>query len=261
MTVSSSTELQHPVPWCCDDHPCVVYRTPIGLLWEPTGPPWWLGGATKEPISEPALAQQLAVFQFVPPVSRPDLFFCPFLINRSRRLAELILSIFAACWLAAVAIYAMSAGMQITRRSHCTTPRRAPPPTAAAATPGLHGGPSFANMDWTGWLGSIMGMSSEPVAISGVSVPFPDPTVGKESRVGVPFTVLLCDIIQFDPSLFAGLDCISNAARTCNLTLGVGDGKVDTSTGDVASFQGIQLRNPVQPVSATQWQSFTTTRR
>lgn len=44
--------------------------------------------------------------------------------------------------------------------------------------------------------------------------------------MGVPFTFLLRDIIQFDPSLSAGLGRTPNAARTCDLILGVGDGIV-----------------------------------
>ena len=88
-------------------------------------------------------------------------------------------------------------------------------------------------------------MSSERVAISEISMSFLDPTFGKESRVGVPFTFLLRDIIQFDPSLSAGLDHISNAPQTCDLSLGVGNGKVDTSARDVAPFQGIQYSHSV----------------
>jgi hypothetical protein len=57
-------------------------------------------------------------------------------------------------------------------------------------------GVSFANVGWTGWLGSITGMSSERVAISEIGVSFPDASFGNESRVGNPFTFLLRDIIQ-----------------------------------------------------------------
>ena len=101
-------------------------------------------------------------------------------------------------------------------------------PVVEPPTEGGEEGVSFANVGWTGWLGSITGMSSERVAISEIGVSFPDASFGNESRVGNPFTFLLRDIIQFDTSLTAGLDRITKAARTCDLILGVGDGKVDT---------------------------------
>ena len=48
---------------------------------------------------------------------------------------------------------------------------------------------SFANIGWTGWIGSIQGYSSKKLAISEIGVSFPDDTFGKESRFGNPFTV------------------------------------------------------------------------
>jgi len=47
----------------------------------------------------------------------------------------------------------------------------------------------FANIGWTGWVGSIQGYSSTRMAISEIGVSFPDDTFGKESRFGTPFTV------------------------------------------------------------------------
>jgi hypothetical protein len=53
-----------------------------------------------------------------------------------------------------------------------------------------HGnGHAFANIGWTGWIGSITGMSSVQVAISEIGVSFPDDSFGHESRFGIPFTV------------------------------------------------------------------------
>ena len=76
-------------------------------------------------------------------------------------------------------------------------------PVVEPPTEGGEEGVSFANVGWTGWLGSITGMSSERVAISEIGVSFPDASFGNESRVGNPFTFLLRDIIQFDTSLTA----------------------------------------------------------
>ena len=47
----------------------------------------------------------------------------------------------------------------------------------------------FANIGWTGWIGSITGYSSTRMAISEIGVYFFDETFGKESRFGTPFTV------------------------------------------------------------------------
>ena len=88
-------------------------------------------------------------------------------------------------------------------------------------------GHSFANVGWTGWLGSITGMSSANMAISEIGVSFPDATFGKESRFGIPFTFILRDILQFDSSLQDAISRISSSNRTCDLILGVGDAKVE----------------------------------
>jgi hypothetical protein len=48
----------------------------------------------------------------------------------------------------------------------------------------------FANIGWSGWIGSIQGYSSTQMAISEIGVSYPDDTFGKESRFGTPFTVL-----------------------------------------------------------------------
>ena len=96
---------------------------------------------------------------------------------------------------------------------------------------------SFVNVGWTGWVGSITGMSSSGTAISEIGVSFPDATFGKESRFGVPFTFLLRDLLQFETTLSGGIEHIKDAHRTCDLILGFGDGKV--SDGE-APFRGIQ---------------------
>ena len=139
-------------------------------------------------------------------------------------------------------------------------------------------GYAFANIGWTGWIGSItgtyvwamlhdhnmsgthwlmlnsfssQGFSSLSLAISEIGVSFPDETFGKESRFGIPFTVrlhvhmcvymmcdwfsyvhlwndqyILRDILQFDDNLDKAMIRLNNAHRTCDLILGVGDGKV-----------------------------------
>src|SRR5690349_4659459 len=64
------------------------------------------------------------------------------------------------------------------------------------------------------------------MAISEIGVTYPDDTFGHESRVGVAFTFLLRDILQFDLTLDDSINRITSAIRTCSLILGVGDGKL-----------------------------------
>ena len=105
-------------------------------------------------------------------------------------------------------------------------------------------GHSFANVGWTGWIGSISGISSKQMAISEIGVSFPDKSFGKESREGVPFTFLLRDILQFDNTLDDSINHIKNAHRTCDLILGVGDGKPQQNKSS-APFRGIQYSHSV----------------
>jgi isopenicillin-N N-acyltransferase like protein len=60
-----------------------------------------------------------------------------------------------------------------------------------------------------------------------IGVSYPDSTFGNMSREGTPFTYLLRDILQFDATLNDSIHRITTANRTCDLILGVGDGKAD----------------------------------
>ncbi|KAL3855217.1 hypothetical protein ACJMK2_014437 [Sinanodonta woodiana] len=92
-------------------------------------------------------------------------------------------------------------------------------------------GHAFANIGWTGWFGSITGYSSQRLAISEIGVSYPDDTFGRESRFGIPFTFILRDILQFDNTLYDAEKRMSTAHRTCDLILGVGDGKMQAFRG------------------------------
>jgi len=98
-------------------------------------------------------------------------------------------------------------------------------------------GHPFANVGYSGFIGSFSGMSSVPMGTSEIGVSYPDDSFGKESREGIPFTYLLRDFLQFDEHLQDALDRVTNANRTCDLILGVGDG---TLGHDVAGFRGIE---------------------
>lgn len=91
-------------------------------------------------------------------------------------------------------------------------------------------GHAFANVGFIGWIGALTGQSSTSMAISEIGVSYPDKSFGKESRIGVPFTFLLRNILQFDDTLNASITRIKTAHRTCDLILGVGDGKPEAET-------------------------------
>jgi len=74
-------------------------------------------------------------------------------------------------------------------------------------------------------------------------VSYPDKSFGKESRIGVPFTFLLRNILQFDDTLNASITRIKTAHRTCDLILGVGDGKPEAET--VRGFEVRELATPL----------------
>lgn len=111
-------------------------------------------------------------------------------------------------------------------------------------------GNTFANIGWTGWIGSITGMSQKKLAVSEIGVSFPDDTFGKESRFGIPFTFILRDVLQFDNTLDDSINRMTSAKRTCNLILGVGDGKLGTFrsvqySASVANFMDDENLKPV----------------
>jgi hypothetical protein len=84
---------------------------------------------------------------------------------------------------------------------------------------------AFANVGFIGWMGSLTGYSQAKIGISEIGIAFPDATFGNESSEGVPFTFLLRSILEFDTSVEAATRRIKEANRTCDLVLGVGDGK------------------------------------
>jgi len=83
-------------------------------------------------------------------------------------------------------------------------------------------GHAFANVGWAGWIASITGMSSAQMAMSEKVT---DHDFGTTSRLGIPFNFLIRDILQWDADLDAAISRMANAARTCAIWLGCGDGK------------------------------------
>jgi len=97
--------------------------------------------------------------------------------------------------------------------------------------PDSDNGHAFMNIGMGGFIGGLTGVSSSQLGISEIGVAYPDSTFGSESRIGVPFIFLLRDILQFDNTLQDALKRIVNTRRTCDLILGVGDGKSSTFRG------------------------------
>jgi isopenicillin-N N-acyltransferase-like protein len=102
-------------------------------------------------------------------------------------------------------------------------------------------GHAFANVGFTGFIGGLTGVSQAQLGISEIGVAYPDSSFGEESRIGVPFIFLLRDILQFDYTLDDALNRMINTRRTCDLLLGVGDGKLN-------QFRGVQYSYSVMNV-------------
>ena len=100
-------------------------------------------------------------------------------------------------------------------------------------TPGSH---SFAIVGLLGFIGAFTGQSSAQLGVSEIGVSFPDTEhFGHESYAGTPFVYLLRDFLEFDSSVWESVKRIQNANRTCNLILGVGDGKTGAARGFASS--------------------------
>ena len=110
-------------------------------------------------------------------------------------------------------------------------------------TPGAGDGHAFANLAFTGYTASITGFSAAKLGISEIGVSYPDASFGSESYLarGYPFGFLIRDVLQFDASLDEATQRITNAKRTCDLILGVGD-------GDANDFSGFQYSSHVATV-------------
>jgi hypothetical protein len=116
-------------------------------------------------------------------------------------------------------------------------------PTVTVYHPEEGNGQPFINIGWAGWIGGLTGMSSAKMGISEIGVYFPTGDFGNMSRHGYPFTFMLRDILQFDPTLEAALNRVGHANRTCDLLFGVGDGKSATFNGMAVSASVFNVYN------------------
>jgi len=126
-------------------------------------------------------------------------------------------------------------------------------PAVIVYHPNSDNGHPFANVGWTGWIGSITGMSSVQTAISEIGVYFADESWGSESREGYPFTYILRDLLQYDLTVDDASNRLANADRTCDLLFGFGDGKAPEFRGYQYSYSVLNIYNDMnlQPLNAT----------
>ena len=100
----------------------------------------------------------------------------------------------------------------------------------------------FATLGFTGFIGSITGISESRVSISEIGVALNDETWGQESRFGYPFIFVLRDILMFDNDVLEATKRLKNTHRTCDLLLGVGHWNASMVNDDVNTtyFSGYQ---------------------
>ena len=113
-------------------------------------------------------------------------------------------------------------------------------------------GNAWANLGFTGWMAAITGFSEQQIGMSEIGVSFPDESFGAETYLakGYPFAFLIRDVIQFDSTLSAATKRITEATRTCDLLLGVGDGK----SNDFAGYQySPKVANVFKPENPAVW--------
>jgi hypothetical protein len=104
-------------------------------------------------------------------------------------------------------------------------------------TPGAH---PFTNEGLVAFIGAFTGQSSAQMGVSEIGVSYPDSTYfGSETFAGIPFVYLLRDMLEFDNTVFESVARMQAANRTCDLILGVGDGKAGTARG--VAYSGSSL--------------------
>jgi len=100
-------------------------------------------------------------------------------------------------------------------------------------------GHAWGQVGWPGNIGVLTGFSDQQLAISEIGVAFPDLSFGQgmvpdtppEKAHGEPWMYILRDVLQYEDSLTGAQNRISNANRTCNLIIGVGDGEMGKANG------------------------------
>jgi len=97
---------------------------------------------------------------------------------------------------------------------------------------------AFASVGFPGSIGVLTGQSEAQIGISEIGVSYPDDSFGQgtdntppEKVHGIPWMYLLRDVLQQASDGNEGISMIQNANRTCNLIIGVGNGKASEVHG------------------------------
>lgn len=121
---------------------------------------------------------------------------------------------------------------------------------------------AFANVGWPGAIGSLTGMNEKQMSVNEIGVSFPDdsfeqgtPDTPPEKLIGKPWMLVVRNILQHTNTLADAVQSVIDAERTCNLILGVGDGKKETQMVNGIQYSG-RVANPYNdlnqmPVNAT----------
>ena len=114
-------------------------------------------------------------------------------------------------------------------------------------------GTDFALVGMVGFIGGLTGISRNQLGISEIGVSYPDASFGSESRIGIPFIFLLRDILQFDYTVDDASSRMAMARRTCDLILGVGDGKLSRFNGYEYSYSTLRIYDDLnlEPFNST----------
>jgi len=114
-------------------------------------------------------------------------------------------------------------------------------------------GNTFALVGMTGFIGGLTGVSDKQLAISEIGVSYPDSTFGDQSRIGYPFIFLLRDILQWDLTVDDSTTRMAHAKRTCDLILGVGDGKLGEFRGYQYSSSVLNIFDDLNAMPIADW--------
>jgi hypothetical protein len=93
---------------------------------------------------------------------------------------------------------------------------------------------TFASVGWPASIGVLTGMNNKKMGINEIGVSFPDDSFGQgtpdtppEKVKGKPWMFVVRDILQKSSTLSDAIESVQQTPRTCNLIVGVGDGKED----------------------------------
>jgi len=103
------------------------------------------------------------------------------------------------------------------------------------------GSNSYINIGMAGFIGGLTGISDKQLGISEIGASYSDSSFGSESRIGVPFIFLLKNILMYDVTVDDATNRMINSRRTCDLMLGVGDGKLKQFRGYQYSYSVLNV--------------------